>query len=662
MLIPVYINGILYHFPNEISILEACRSIGIKIPRFCYHENLSIAGNCRMCLVELNEVAKPIVACSTDILENMIIYTESPMVLKARENVLEFLLLNHPLDCPICDQAGECDLQDQAIFFGSNLGRNYFNKRGVEDKNLNHIIKTIMTRCIHCTKCVRFGEEICGVKFFGTLNRGTNTEIGNYLIKLSLSEISANVIDLCPVGALTLKTSLFQIRPWEIQLIESIDLSDSLGSNIYLTYRGLDLFRIVPKKNKYINESWISNKARFYFELMSKRTVSTSAITIANIFTQQIKSPILFLVNADLDLRTLSSLKKISQKTFKISTKLLSSTPVQTNFYSWNTKLKVNSISQHKNFTYFLITTNLQAEMPLLNIRVKAQIKNGSTAVALNGTYISNFPTQFVKFSIFDVIHLIKGTHSFFSKLFFTTESILFTNKATYDRLDLSFLHILKKKKIKYYSISNFCNTESANILNFKKFNFKEFQYSLQIFGLALDDTYLIRKFIPKFPQFYWVNQFPSNLLSLLPIQSWISLDINQTPGLYLNLEQRVQKFSLIQQDFKLSILNFISFVASNIKINVSNPSKFFINFSFINSIWVFNELKESNKYLYLFDNYKIYFSFFNFFLISSALHSYKLLPSKFILEDPYRTSLQLKYSRTLTKSSQLIRMEASFR
>jgi len=272
MLIPVYINGTLYHFQNEISILEACRSVGIKIPRFCYHENLSIAGNCRMCLVELNEIAKPIVACSTDILENMIIYTESPMVLKARENVLEFLLLNHPLDCPICDQAGECDLQDQAIFFGSHIGRNYFNKRGVEDKNLNHVIKTIMTRCIHCTKCVRFGEEICGVKFFGTLNRGTNTEIGNYLIKLSLSEVSANVIDLCPVGALTLKTVPFQIRPWEIQLIESIDLSDSLGSNLYLTYRGFDLFRVVPKKNKFINESWISNKCRFYFELMSKKT------------------------------------------------------------------------------------------------------------------------------------------------------------------------------------------------------------------------------------------------------------------------------------------------------------------------------------------------------------------------------------------------------
>jgi len=417
MLIPVYINGTLYHFQNEISILEACRSVGIKIPRFCYHENLSIAGNCRMCLVELNEIAKPIVACSTDILENMIIYTESPMVLKARENVLEFLLLNHPLDCPICDQAGECDLQDQAIFFGSHIGRNYFNKRGVEDKNLNHVIKTIMTRCIHCTKCVRFGEEICGVKFFGTLNRGTNTEIGNYLIKLSLSEVSANVIDLCPVGALTLKTVPFQIRPWEIQLIESIDLSDSLGSNLYLTYRGFDLFRVVPKKNKFINESWISNKCRFYFELMSKKTSFLNTV-IPNPFPKTIKQSTLFLFNPDLDIKTLYTLKNMSQRNSKIFSKILNSTSTKTNFYYWGQKSRIRDLSNTDNATFFFLTTNLQVEMPLLNIRIKSQIKQNSTAIALNCHYISNFPTKFVRLAISDILHLIKGTHTLFSKFF----------------------------------------------------------------------------------------------------------------------------------------------------------------------------------------------------------------------------------------------------
>lgn len=660
MLISVYINGILYYFPNEISILEACRSIGIKIPRFCYHENLSIAGNCRMCLVEINEIAKPIIACSSEIFENMIIYTESPMVLKSRENVLEFLLLNHPLDCPICDQAGECDLQDQAIFFGSNLGRNYFNKRSVEDKNINHIIKTIMTRCIHCTKCIRFGEEICGIKFFGTLNRGTNTEIGNYIIKLSLSEISANVIDLCPVGALTLKTNPFQIRPWEIQLIESIDLSDSLGSNIYLSYRGLDLFRIVPKKNKYINESWITNKTRFYFELMPK-FVSTSSI-LTNIFVDSINNSVLFLFNSDLDLKTLYFLKNISRKNVKISSKLLSSTNYKTNFYFWNNKLSINSLNNNKNYTFFLISTNLQTEVPLFNIRVKSKIKQGFKAFALSCSFISNFPIEFIKFSIIDILHFIKGTHSLLSKFLYITECIIFANKSIYDRLDISFFHILSNKSIKYYLISNFCNTESVNILNFKKFNFKEFKYSAQIFGLGLDDTYLIRKLLPIFSQFYWVNQLPANILSLLSPKAWIKLEINQTPGLYLNLEQRVQKFSLIQQEYKLSILNFINFISSyfNFKKNY-NLNKLFANFNFNNNIWILNELKESNKYIYLFDTKILYFSFFKKNLNFSSFGTFKLLPLKFIFEDPYRTSLQLKYSRTLTKSSQLLRIESLY-
>jgi len=268
-MIPIIINGKSFFFKVRLSILEACKFIGIKIPRFCYHETLSIAGNCRMCLVEIFTSLKPVVACATEILPGMNISTSSPFILKARENVLEMLLLNHPLDCPICDQAGECDLQDQAIFYGSNFGRNFINRRGVENKNSGPFIKTIMTRCIHCTRCVRFGEEICGVKFFGTLNRGKLSEIGNYLIKLSLSELSANVVDLCPVGALTLKSIPFQIRSWEILSIESLDLSDSLGSNIYLTYKNNNIFRVVPKKNNLINNSWISNKARFYFNLSS---------------------------------------------------------------------------------------------------------------------------------------------------------------------------------------------------------------------------------------------------------------------------------------------------------------------------------------------------------------------------------------------------------
>lgn len=657
MLIPVYINGVLYHFQNEITILEACRSIGIKIPRFCYHENLSIAGNCRMCLIEIQDIAKPVVSCSTNISVNLILYTESPFILKARENVLEFLLLNHPLDCPICDQAGECDLQDQAVFFGSNFGRNYFNKRGVEDKNLNHLIKTIMTRCIHCTKCVRFGEEICGIKFFGTLNRGTNTEIGNYLTKLSLSEISANVIDLCPVGALTLKTIPFQIRPWEIQILESIDLSDGLGSNIYLAYKGIDICKVLPKKNKFINETWLTNKARFYFELMVKSKQAQN-INISVLFPLLPGNSALFLLNPDLDLKLLYNIKKIANQKYNIKCKLLNSTNLKTNLFFWNNKLRINYLNKNSNLIYFFLSTNLQLENPLLNIRIIAKIKQNSTAIAIGGSYFSSFPIKFIRFTTKDFINLVKGTHSLLSKKFLTTESIIFTNKITYDRLDSSLLMLFSLKNIKFYSISNFNNSEGANILNFKKFNYKELKISNSILGLGLDDTYFIRKFIFLFQNFYWANRFPSNILSLLPMGSWLSLEINQMPGFYLNFEQRVQKFLLNHLDYKSSPFQLLSHVSSFFKRPLYKKSNILNKFIFNYTFLFLNELKESANQISIFDNKTFYFSFFLCSIQKFSYHQYKTLPLKSLLEDPYRTSLQLKYSRSLTKSSQLIRID----
>jgi NADH dehydrogenase/NADH:ubiquinone oxidoreductase subunit G len=211
-MIKVKINGKDFLVKNGISIIEACSTVGILIPRFCYHENLSIAGNCRMCLVEIEGFEKPSASCLTEILEGQSIYTDSAFVQKARENAVEALLLNHPLDCPICDQAGECDLQDQTKNFGSNFSRFFFDKRGVEDKKVSPLIKTIMTRCIHCTRCVRFGK-VAGIDILGTLNRGTSTEIGGYDSTFLDSEIAGNVIDLCPVGALTQQAYSFKARP-----------------------------------------------------------------------------------------------------------------------------------------------------------------------------------------------------------------------------------------------------------------------------------------------------------------------------------------------------------------------------------------------------------------------------------------------------------------
>jgi len=262
----VSINDIKIKVPSNITILQACEYINVYIPRFCYHEKLSIAGNCRMCLVEIENSPKPVVSCSFPIINNMKIYTNTPLVKKARENILEFLLLNHPLDCPICDQGGECDLQDQTVLYGNDNSRFYEYKKSVEDKNCGPVIKTIMTRCIHCTRCVRFVQEFTNLKNLGTINRGFNTEISTYINSLIDSEISGNLVDICPVGALTSKFYTFKARNWELNSINAVDFIDGVGSNINVQLKGNKILRILPINNKNINENWISDKTRFFFD------------------------------------------------------------------------------------------------------------------------------------------------------------------------------------------------------------------------------------------------------------------------------------------------------------------------------------------------------------------------------------------------------------
>lgn len=250
----------------SLTIFQLCETIGIKIPRFCYHEKLSIAGNCRMCLIEVESSIKPVIACATSLSKGMSVLTNSALVKKARENVLEFLLINHPLDCPICDQGGECDLQDQSLIYGSDKGRFTEIKRSVEDKDFGPLVKTVMTRCIHCTRCVRYMDEVAGFTSLGTMGRGRDTEISTYFRSILESEISGNVIDLCPVGALTSKPYAFTGRPWELTSIESIDILDSLCSNIRIDVKGSEIMRVLPKKNELINEEWITDKIRFSYD------------------------------------------------------------------------------------------------------------------------------------------------------------------------------------------------------------------------------------------------------------------------------------------------------------------------------------------------------------------------------------------------------------
>jgi NADH-quinone oxidoreductase subunit G len=248
---------------DGLTVLQACEIAGAEVPRFCYHDRLSIAGNCRMCLVEMEKSPKPIASCAMPVANGMVIHTNTPSVKKAREGVMEFLLINHPLDCPICDQGGECDLQDQAMAFGRDRNRYIENKRAVKDKDLGPLVKTIMTRCIHCTRCIRFATEVAGVEELGATGRGEEMEVGTYVERALTSELSGNIVDLCPVGALTSKPYSFTARPWELRKTQTIDVMDAVGSNIRVDARGREIMRVLPRLNEEINEEWISDKTRY---------------------------------------------------------------------------------------------------------------------------------------------------------------------------------------------------------------------------------------------------------------------------------------------------------------------------------------------------------------------------------------------------------------
>lgn len=258
------IDGEEYDFEAGMTVIQVCDQNGIEIPRFCYHEKLQIAGNCRMCLVEVKPgPPKPQASCALPAGDKMEIFTQSDMVRRAREGVMEFLLINHPLDCPICDQGGECDLQDQAVAYGSGLSRYQEHKRSVEEKYMGPLVKTEMTRCIHCTRCIRFTEDVAGTMELGATGRGNHMEITTYIERALTSELSANIIDLCPVGALTSRPYAFAARPWELKKTESVDVMDAVGSNIRIDSRGNAVLRVLPRLNEEINEEWISDKTRY---------------------------------------------------------------------------------------------------------------------------------------------------------------------------------------------------------------------------------------------------------------------------------------------------------------------------------------------------------------------------------------------------------------
>jgi len=556
-MIKIELNGISYWVANTLTTLEVCNYVGVCLPRFCYHETLSIAGNCRMCLVEVVNSPKPLVACALPVVHNMQIFTATPLVKKAQENIIEVLLLNHPLDCPICDQAGECDLQDQAYAFGSNISTFFLQKRSVEDKFCSPLIKTIMSRCIHCTRCIRFGSEIAGVDFLGTLNRGGSTEIGSYIQTLFKSEISGNAIDLCPVGAITSKKYAFTSRPWELRTFESLDLTDSLGSNIYISYKGTEILKILPKVNLDLNDNLITDKARFATKKVSYNNLSSSLyekewISTLNSFKNKtIFSEVLILIDDELDLDSLVLLGKLESAN-KIKVRTLRKAPRNSNLSVSFLNAKVYELQKKCPKFCLILSSNLKIESAILNIKLRQKVlKENIKTYLFASKYETGFPSFFFNLGINFCLSFLEGKDKFISKflILFSCPLILIGN-ALYQRGVSSYTFIQALKKVMpsalIFQIRKYSNTESFNILNFKKISKLDLILSKKIFCLNLKDSIGLAKLLNNLTEkkVTWFNSFCSKLSrevsqTILPINS----QFGET-STFLNCEQRPQKSS----------------------------------------------------------------------------------------------------------------------
>ena len=398
----ITINGKTIAVENNITLIQACEIAGVEIPRFCYHERLAIAGNCRMCLVEVEGGApKPVASCATPVVDGMKVKTDSPMVKKAREGVMEFLLANHPLDCPVCDQGGECDLQDQAYVYGKPESDFHEHKRAVKDKDFGPLVKTAMTRCIHCTRCVRFITDVAGVAEMGAIGRGEHMEITSYLEKSLTSELSGNVIDLCPVGALTSKPQAFKFRSWELKKTPSIDIMDGVGSNIRIDSRGLEVMRILPNLNEDINEEWISDKTRFCYDALkyqrldkayAKKDGKLTPVSleeaykiIANKFISLAGNEIAALSGNLSAVEDVLSLKLLMQKldSDNIDCRDENSSIDPNNRASYVFNTTISGIEQAD--SCLIIGSNVRHDAPIINARIRKRYLTGKLQIAVIG-------------------------------------------------------------------------------------------------------------------------------------------------------------------------------------------------------------------------------------------------------------------------------------
>ena len=407
-LVNIKINQKEIQVDKNLTVMQACEIAGEEIPRFCYHDKLSIAGNCRMCLVEIEKAPKLVSSCTMPLMEGMSIITNSEKVNAGRKGVMEFLLINHPLDCPICDQGGECDLQDQAMYYGFDKSRYKENKRAVDNKNMGPLVNTIMTRCIHCTRCVRFATEVAGVPELGMLGRGENAEITTYLEQSITSELSGNVIDLCPVGALTSKPYQFKARPWELKRTDSIDIFDSVGSNIRVDSRAEEILRVTPRTNEFINEEWISDKVRFNYDGYYQQRIDTPYIRknqklssssweeSLKILKNKLKSlKPLALVGEHVDLETGYAINKFMSNFGKDNVECRTDNQaILENLDSYRFNTPLNEIENSD--LIILLGTNPKIETPIINHKIFKAYNNNSRIFNIGENISLNYQTEYL--------------------------------------------------------------------------------------------------------------------------------------------------------------------------------------------------------------------------------------------------------------------------
>ena len=451
------VNDIEVEVEDGLTVLQACEKAGAEIPRFCYHEKLSIAGNCRMCLVEMEKSPKPIASCAMPAAEGMNIKTNTAFVEKARKGVMEFLLANHPLDCPVCDQGGECDLQDQSMFYGVDKSRFKENKRSVPEKYMGPLIKTQMTRCIHCTRCVRFATEVAGVSELGAIGRGEDMQITTYLEQSMQSELSANVIDLCPVGALTSKPYVFEARPWELKKTETVDVMDAVGSNVRVDTYDWEVKRVLPLINEDINEEWISDKTRYACDGLLNQRLDTPFIKYNGKFEKASWDEVFKIIKSKFEN---SSKEKIcgfvgdltNMETGYIFKEFFDRTLSNHNYDSRSDNRYVD-VKERENYIFnssingiedadliFLIGTNPRYEATILNARIrKAFVNNNTKIISLNDVGDLTYPYESLDGQTQSIKNIFEGSDEISKKILdakhpmiIIGESLLKLNSADY--------------------------------------------------------------------------------------------------------------------------------------------------------------------------------------------------------------------------------------